>query len=229
MVGTTVNGKSQGETDPLGRGAGGVKTSAGETRFKFYANHVALDLVNTVQNRLSAKPDRDLLITVDDLLRWLEASGLAEGNSVLGKARAEGEEGHRAALAEARRLRGALWKLFYALSKGDAPPAGAIAELNRVLALGARFRQVRVTDGGALVDAEARGTSALLGRVVSVAEAAADLLGSGRLSRVRKCARPECAGLFYDTSKSGRRRWCIMGLCGNRAKVARYHERHGGR
>jgi len=31
---------------------------------------------------------------------------------------------------------------------------------------------------------------------------------------------------FYDTSKKGTRRWCSMKMCGNRAKVAAWTERH---
>lgn len=44
-------------------------------------------------------------------------------------------------------------------------------------------------------------------------------------SRVRRCANPQCVLLFVDTSKSGRRRWCDMATCGNRAKVAAHYAR----
>jgi predicted RNA-binding Zn ribbon-like protein len=43
--------------------------------------------------------------------------------------------------------------------------------------------------------------------------------------RVRRCAGPTCVLLFLDVSKSGRRRWCDMAVCGNRAKVAAHHAR----
>jgi predicted RNA-binding Zn ribbon-like protein len=43
--------------------------------------------------------------------------------------------------------------------------------------------------------------------------------------RVRRCASPECVLLFLDVSKSGRRRWCDMGTCGNRAKVSAHYAR----
>jgi len=38
--------------------------------------------------------------------------------------------------------------------------------------------------------------------------------------RVRRCANPACVLLFHDVSKAGRRRWCDMATCGNRAKAA---------
>jgi predicted RNA-binding Zn ribbon-like protein len=54
---------------------------------------------------------------------------------------------------------------------------------------------------------------------------AADLLGAGRLARMRQCANPDCGWLFLDRSKSGNRRWCSMSACGNRAKAHRHYQR----
>ena len=39
-------------------------------------------------------------------------------------------------------------------------------------------------------------------------------------ARVRRCASGTCVLLFHDVSKAGRRRWCDMAGCGNRAKAA---------
>nr|WP_206442605.1 CGNR zinc finger domain-containing protein [Streptomyces boncukensis] len=47
-------------------------------------------------------------------------------------------------------------------------------------------------------------------------------LGHGRF---RRCASPDCAGLFVDTSKAGRRRYCMPDVCGNRVNVANYRAR----
>lgn len=49
--------------------------------------------------------------------------------------------------------------------------------------------------------------------------------------RIRRCAYPECALYFFDTSSKASRRWCSMALCGNRAKAARHYarSRDGGR
>lgn len=43
--------------------------------------------------------------------------------------------------------------------------------------------------------------------------------------RFRDCASPTCSGVFVDTSRPGRRRYCMPDLCGNRANVAAYRER----
>lgn len=43
--------------------------------------------------------------------------------------------------------------------------------------------------------------------------------------RFRCCASPNCAGVFIDTSRSGRRRYCEPQVCGNRINVAAYRAR----
>ncbi|MHA6627476.1 CGNR zinc finger domain-containing protein [Pseudonocardia sichuanensis] len=44
--------------------------------------------------------------------------------------------------------------------------------------------------------------------------------------RFRACAAPDCAGLFVDTSRAGRRRYCVPEVCGNRVNVAAHRARH---
>jgi predicted RNA-binding Zn ribbon-like protein len=48
------------------------------------------------------------------------------------------------------------------------------------------------------------------------------VLGPGRF---RSCASPSCAGMFVDTSRAGRRRYCAPEVCGNRVNVARHRAR----
>ncbi|HEY2203422.1 MAG TPA: CGNR zinc finger domain-containing protein [Pseudonocardia sp.] len=43
--------------------------------------------------------------------------------------------------------------------------------------------------------------------------------------RFRRCASPDCAGVFVDTSRGGRRRYCEPEVCGNRVNVAAYRAR----
>lgn len=45
--------------------------------------------------------------------------------------------------------------------------------------------------------------------------------------RLRTCGNPQCRWLFVDRSRSGRRVWCEMAVCGNRMKVGRHRGRHG--
>jgi predicted RNA-binding Zn ribbon-like protein len=57
----------------------------------------------------------------------------------------------------------------------------------------------------------------------AVAWSAGQLLTSPDLARVRVCPGDGCGWLFLD--RRGRRRWCTMATCGNRAKARRFAER----
>jgi predicted RNA-binding Zn ribbon-like protein len=62
-----------------------------------------------------------------------------------------------------------------------------------------------------------------------VALSARELLLALPPGRLRICAGDECGWLFLDSSKAGRRRWCSMADCGNRAKARRHYARRHGR
>ncbi|MFD0170215.1 CGNR zinc finger domain-containing protein [Streptomyces decoyicus] len=67
----------------------------------------------------------------------------------------------------------------------------------------------------------------------SLADELAVLMGTGLLGalrtlshdRFRHCTAPACNGMFVDTSKAGRRRYCMPDICGNRRNVANYRAR----
>lgn len=58
-----------------------------------------------------------------------------------------------------------------------------------------------------------------------LARSFANFLVEGDISRVRKCAEPTCTLYFFDESKAGRRKWCSMSLCGNRAKATNHYRK----
>jgi predicted RNA-binding Zn ribbon-like protein len=75
--------------------------------------------------------------------------------------------------------------------------------------------QVRTRPGASLADELALLTgTALL--------AALRTLGPDRF---RHCAAPTCDGMFVDTSRAGRRRYCVPEVCGNRVNVAAHRAR----
>lgn len=43
--------------------------------------------------------------------------------------------------------------------------------------------------------------------------------------RIKLCPGSNCGWLFVDETRNGRRKWCMMETCGNRAKSARHYER----
>jgi len=64
--------------------------------------------------------------------------------------------------------------------------------------------------------------------LAAIARSGAELVAEGMKSGLQRCSNPNCWLLFYDDSRTHRRRWCSMTLCGNRSKVAAFARRHGG-
>lgn len=64
-----------------------------------------------------------------------------------------------------------------------------------------------------------------LAALTPIALSAVEVAGSTDPGRLRDCDAEDCTRWFVDTSKGGRRRWCSMARCGNRAKAARYRRR----
>jgi predicted RNA-binding Zn ribbon-like protein len=62
--------------------------------------------------------------------------------------------------------------------------------------------------------------------LAAVARSAAELVAEGAKARLRLCANPNCGLFFYDKSRTHRRRWCSMAVCGNRSKVAAFARKH---
>jgi predicted RNA-binding Zn ribbon-like protein len=183
--------------------------------------HLALDFLNT-----AASPDgerEDLLSAPAGLLTWLEGAGLAN-MAELASLRASPPEA-RVLLAHAGRLRTAAAQIVHALVAREAAPPLALVEVNRILAeRTAGLRLEADATGHRLVSVSQADRSA--GLLAPVAEAAARLLIEADPARVRRCDAPECSLWFLDTSRNGRRRWCSMARCGNRAKAAAHYRRH---
>ena len=62
--------------------------------------------------------------------------------------------------------------------------------------------------------------------LAAIARSAAELIAEGASARLRVCSNADCRLFFYDTSRTGRRRWCSMSRCGNRHKVRAFSRRH---
>ena len=124
-----------------------------------------------------------------------------------------------------RRLRSLLARMVDALLAGGPVAAGDRAALNRVLARAPVVRELAEAPAGVhsvRLLAAARGIAAVAG---AVAATFADLLAEGDVSRVGRCANPDCGWVIYDASRSRTRRWCNAAECGNLIKVRRFRER----
>ena len=178
--------------------------------FKFRSGRLALDLPATLAFRLKAEP-KDLLTNPEDLVRWLVASGLVPDHVA----------GTEADLTAARELREALYHLAWACIHNEPFETNDLAVVNRWAAEPPPIPQLGVHG----LTWTGNGIRASL---AAIAKDAVELFGGPLAPRVRNCANKGCAILFVDTSRSGRRRWCSMSACGNKAIVGAFRLRQRG-
>jgi predicted RNA-binding Zn ribbon-like protein len=65
--------------------------------------------------------------------------------------------------------------------------------------------------------------------LAAIARSGAELIAAGMNGGVQRCSNPNCQLFFFDDSRTHRRRWCSMQLCGNRSKVAAFTRRKSNR
>jgi predicted RNA-binding Zn ribbon-like protein len=191
--------------------------------FLFVAERLWLDFVNSE----SGSRNRDALRDFETLVRWLEAAAVLdlERASNIRRRAEQQPAGAAAALIDARRVRAALRVLAERGLISERIRMDSLGEINRVLGRSAGTRRLDVRSDGTFTRSFVPVGDAFAGLVIPIVESAADALISGELSRVRRCGDPRCHRVFYDTTKNGRRRWCDMATCGNRAKAARHREK----
>jgi predicted RNA-binding Zn ribbon-like protein len=121
-------------------------------------------------------------------------------------------------------LRETIHRLFDAVAQGKAPAGRDFETLNAALVAAPARRTLKREKEGYDWDLDMRSGTALA-LLAPVLWSAGDLLAGARLEKVRRCANPECLYLFIDESRAGRRRWCTMSSCGNRAKARRHYHK----
>lgn len=198
-------------------------------RFHLVGSRLAVDFANTVRN---TGGQGEGLTGWGDLVEFLAAVGtISPARKIVlsdlpAVAPVETEALHRLALE----LRDAVRQILGARIADEPLDAGWIAQINGVLACTEgydRLEPVEDTRGKAPdwrigLAARSQGLEWLL---AAVARSAAEVIAEGPRAPVRKCANPKCELFFYDDSRTGRRRWCSMNVCGNRSKVAAHFRR----
>jgi predicted RNA-binding Zn ribbon-like protein len=102
---------------------------------------------------------------------------------------------------------------------GDEP----LASINAILAADAGFEQLAPHEGAYHVERRHMRDDPAIA-LVPIARDIARLIAAPD-PPVRQCAGEDCVRHFYDNSRTGRRRWCEMAMCGNRAKVSAFAKR----
>ncbi|HTD74129.1 MAG TPA: ABATE domain-containing protein [Steroidobacteraceae bacterium] len=196
----------------------------------FITDSVALNFLNSIAT--PADSTIDWIGDGDGLLAWLEQAQLVpmEALEVIRK-HAEPEELDRVA-EQARNLRE--WFRTFVHDSGKSRKAAALPDvepLNRILARDEGFEQLVAHKRGkatALRLERARRWRSPESLLLPIGEALAKLLAEEDLSDVKTCEGADCTLMFVDRTRGRSRRWCSMGICGNRAKqIAHRHRLKG--
>jgi predicted RNA-binding Zn ribbon-like protein len=173
----------------------------------------ALDFLNTLE--LESGQPVDHLHEPTDAAAWFVDRGLVHPAAAT---RWTGID-----LEKVRRARGALREVVDAVVDQRRPAPASVDLVNETLE--AR-RPLRLELDGTACRIGHRHADAPVGDALAIiAEAIVHELATGRPDRFRVCANDRCLWAFYDDSPTGKRRWCDMRTCGNRAKAARHRER----
>ena len=183
----------------------------------------ALDFVNTLSYDKGAARER--LPDVATAVPWLQRHELLHREMVdalLAEYR-DDSAGAARLMGHIWRTRAALRELLDAAIEHRPPSNAALREINRALRFQYVYELVPAADGVSL-DHRHEGNP-VNGAMARLSEAVARELTQGDADRLRICANDECRWVFRDYSPAGRRKWCDMSSCGNRAKAARHRAR----
>jgi predicted RNA-binding Zn ribbon-like protein len=193
-------------------------------RFEFTGGALCLDFINTLGDR--PRGLCELLRSHGDLLRWAEEAGILDRADAQRLARRASRRRHEAeaVLEVALSLRETLFRIFDSGRTGNRPPARDLEILNGFLGWALASSRLSLEGEGLQWAWEGLVTTPD-GLLWPVIRSAADLLTSEQSARVKKCDSEVCSWLFIDRRRGGRRRWCDMKSCGNRAKAKRHYRR----
>ncbi|MGB8474216.1 MAG: CGNR zinc finger domain-containing protein [Candidatus Acidiferrum sp.] len=128
-------------------------------------------------------------------------------------------------LLKARRLHACLREIFGVMLAKESIPLDWVEPINEVLRVTEGHDEILHQQDAWRLEFVAR-EGGLDWLLAAVARSGAEIIAEGAKARLRVCSNPSCGLLFYDTSRTGRRRWCSMARCGNRHKVAIFSRRH---
>ena len=189
--------------------------------FARIGSNLSADFVNTI---VSFDHDGGTLRSAGDVVDFLTATGaIATAQAERVRAQLADDVAAERFLSTALELRAAVRAVLIAIERhepiGDVP----LALINAILAAGAGFEQLAPHAGGYAVEWRDMIDDPAIA-LVPIARDIAQLVATPG-APVRQCAGEGCVRHFYDDSRTGRRRWCEMAICGNRAKASAFAKR----
>jgi predicted RNA-binding Zn ribbon-like protein len=197
----------------------------------FVGGALGADFLNSLAT--PANETIDWLNDGEGLLSWLGQARLLTSPDIATVQAAMSPRQLNAAAAEARKLR-EWFRGFVDDHKGRPLKSNALARLeplNRLLGLDAVFWAVEpVPKNDAAVPTRfhlrprrrLRTPESLLS---PIAEEIAKFVCTADFRHVKACEGRNCSLLFVDETRHRSRRWCVMAICGNRAKQAAHRQR----
>lgn len=190
-----------------------------EPALRFVGGRLALDFVNILPSNAE--------LSWEQLIAFLQSARIItpeRGGELLALNRSDAQSAE-SLLRKAHRLGSALRTAFDALLHRQKIHREWVEPVNEILRITEGHDELVAMshDWGIEFVAREDGLDWLL---AAVAHSAAEIIAEGANARLRLCANPQCGLFFYDTSRTHRRRWCSMTVCGNRHKVAAFARRH---
>jgi predicted RNA-binding Zn ribbon-like protein len=177
------------------------------------------DFLNTIELENGFLEDH--LTSFSDAADWLLEHGIVHPERLAADGPARGADDE--ALERIRSVRAALREISDALAHDRTADPAALAEVNRALQARERIELVQSDDG--LSVGHSHVGDPVDDALARLAAPIVDEIRAGNADRVRICDNDTCRWMFYDESRAGRRRWCDMSSCGNKAKAARHRAR----
>lgn len=186
---------------------------------RLLGGRLCLDFVNTTMSHSE--------LSWEGLISFLEAARVVSSERgiqllALPQSDPQAAEG---LLLKARRLCGSLRKVFTAMHRKQKIAEEWVEPVNEILRITEGHDELVHEDGAWRIEFIAR-EGGLDWLLAAVARSTAELVAEGAGARLRLCANPHCGLFFYDKSRTHRRRWCSMAICGNRSKVAAFARKH---
>ena len=163
----------------------------------------------------------------EELIVFLQASQIisAERGSSLLALSGSDPDAAQSLLSRSIRLRDALRKAFGALVRKELVARECAEPINQILRITEGHDEIVLEEDTWKMEFKAR-EGGLDWLLAAIARSAAEILVEGAQARLRICANPACGLFFSDKSRTRRRRWCSMAICGNRHKVSSFARRH---
>jgi predicted RNA-binding Zn ribbon-like protein len=178
----------------------------------------AQDLINTLE--LGEDGPTDTLTTPHAAVVLLAGWGVGHHADLGSQATREGDRW----LPRVLEARAAMREVWDAVVEHRPPADTALKTLNGLLDRSPSVELRAAPDGVEVAhrhpDDDPTGEA-----LARIAAPLVEAIAEHQTARFRVCANDTCRWVFEDESRAGRRRWCDMSSCGNRAKVRRYRER----